>query len=218
LKHNQRKDKFNRFYKSNWFIIWVVIYGILYYLSTLLITALGISNYYIKVILIGILISIIARAISTHIHNSNFKLNFNLFIWTLVYILLLFGFRFILSYFALNQWLAIIVIALEFSIFTHLIKKIPFEILAIICIIISWMFAALLYVNENGFDLSKYIYTSNSLSENSDLNRNSLRLASGSGSKDYTPHTNYIQTHQPAKLESKDYMGSNLIISYRPFI
>jgi len=43
----------------------------------------------------------------------------------------------------------------------------------------------------------------------SKLIRQLLNVALFSGSTDYTPYATYTQTYNPAKLESKDYLGSN---------
>jgi len=46
----------------------------------------------------------------------------------------------------------------------------------------------------------------------SKLIRQLLRVALFSGSTDYIPFTAYTQTNKPAKLESKDYTGSNPVL------
>lgn len=137
--HSQ-KNRLDRLYKSYWFIIWFFIYGILIYLSTLLTNVLGIKNYYSQIIFIGIIISIIAKAISSHIHGFTFKLNFNLFIWTLIYILSLFSIKYVLSLVITNYWLSLIIISILIIIVIHLLKKTSFTFLSVIVIIISIIF------------------------------------------------------------------------------
>jgi len=139
--HNKTKH-FWQFYKTYWFLIWFVVYGLLFYLSTLLTSALHISNTYFQIIFIGVIISLFARIISCSIHKRTFHLSFNLLIWTLVYILLLFGMKYILTYFGSNILLGVILIALGFTVFIHLIKKIPLGVLSVFAII---LFILILY-------------------------------------------------------------------------
>jgi len=131
---------FKEIYRHWWFLFWILIYGILFYLSTLLVDTFGIRDYYFQIIFIGIIISVFARAISSNIHKYSFKLNFNLFIWAIVYVLLLFGMKYILSNFTINSILAILLISVGYTSFVHLIKKIDYTFLCAFVILISLTF------------------------------------------------------------------------------
>jgi len=146
--HNKTK-KFWQFYSTYWFLIWVVIYGVLYYLLTKLSELFNISNNYFQIIFVGAIICLFARIISTAIHKKAFKLSFNLLIWTLIYIFLLFGMQYLLTYLSDNFLFSLILIALGFTIGIHLLKKISFETLSVIFIVLAIIFIALLFFSKN---------------------------------------------------------------------
>lgn len=165
IKTKQTKSEFNKFYKNYWFIIWFFIYGILYYVSSLLTNIIGITNYYFQAIFIGLLISIIARIISSKIHLSKFKLNFSLVIWTLIYICLIFLIKHIFSLFVINYWLSLIILSILIVIFVQLLKKIPFTFLSAVVIIIVLIFGFFIYD-------AQYSTLNNNSDSNSVINSN----------------------------------------------
>jgi uncharacterized protein YkwD len=97
---------------------------------------LEIQNNYFQIVVIGFIISILARTISCAIHKRVFRISFSLLVWTLIYILLLFGFNYLLTLFNFNIWLNLFLIAMGLVIFTNLIKKISFKALSILSIIL----------------------------------------------------------------------------------
>ena len=168
-KHSRHHNKNNSFYKKYWFLIWVVVYGVLYYLSTLLANLIGITNIYYNIILIGVIISLFVRIISCSIHKHTFHLGFNLLIWTLIYILLLFGMKSIITYFTLNIWQGIILIALGYTILIHFIKKINFSFLTFVSIIL-FIFIFLL---SSGYNLADVAINEEQVDSNQ-INNNSI--------------------------------------------
>lgn len=142
-KHPRVKG-FNLFYKSNYFLIWIIIYGLLYYLSNFIISLLKFPSNYLKIICIGIIISFSSRIIDTNIRRYNFKLDFNLFIWTLIYIIILFVIEFIFNFVIINFWGRLIIIALIYTILIYLFKKIKYTTLKkgvlFVIILIVFMF------------------------------------------------------------------------------
>lgn len=84
----------------------------------------------------GAIISLFARAIHCIIHKKTFYINFSLFVWTITYILLFFGLTFVLSYLPMNYWINIMLVSLGITVSVHLVKKISFEKLAVISILI----------------------------------------------------------------------------------
>ena len=171
-RFGKKHTKFNKFYRHYWFLFWIIIYFVLYYLSSIFIVNIfEINNYYLQIIFIGFIISIISRIIHSNIKNYTFRLNFNLFIWTLVYILLIYGFNFLLNKFlSVNLWLNILIVSLGLTIFIDIIKKnIKFKVLSSFSIIITILFILLIFLsgsennvlinlNNNSFDFKNLFY------------------------------------------------------------
>jgi uncharacterized protein YkwD len=147
-KYSKRHTKniIKKIYGDWWLIFWFFIYGVLYYLSTIIIRLLDTSNYYLNIIILGTIISVFTRAIHCTIKGYKFKLNFNLFIWTLIYILLLFFIKGVLFLYFKNIFYEMFVVAIIYLILVYLLKKIDFEILKYFVIIVVILFIVSVFV------------------------------------------------------------------------
>jgi hypothetical protein len=182
---------FKKVYKQSGFLTKIFKYGILYFLLLIIAKLFGITDYYWQIIFIGTMISLFSRAISSYIFNYKFKFNFNLFIWTLVYILLLFFIKYIINSVTGKFVYEIIFVAIAYTFFIHLAKKVEYYSLCAVVILITLIF---------GFILAFGIYSDNPNStisgENVDIKSriiNSVIIKECSDGTDY----NFCSTNKP---------------------
>lgn len=131
-----RNNNIFRFYKSYWFLFWILIYSLLYYLSSLFLDLLNIVNNTTKLIFIAIIFSLFSRIITVIIYKNKFRFNFYLFIWTLVYVIILLSVNYLLLKVSFNFFIIILLNSLILTLVIHLLKKIRFKQLKNIVIII----------------------------------------------------------------------------------
>jgi len=155
MSHN---FKLMNFYKKYWYIFWFIIYGLLFAISVLFVNILSVSKLFTQLIIIGFIIGIFSRMIYLWIHKKVININFNLFIWILLYVILLFIFEFVLSYIKTSFIWEIVIIGILYTLIVYLLKKIKFKTLSIIVIISGLLLLiAILYQGDNTLN-NKQVY------------------------------------------------------------
>ena len=142
-----KNKSFLKLYTEYWYIFWFLIYGIFFYIFIKLSNLLNINNAYYQIIFVGVFLGLLSTLINCTIHKKIFRINFNLFIWLLVYILIT-GFILHLPIFNINLFWQLVVISLLLVIIIKLLKWINYRVLRICVIIITFCIILLvLFVN-----------------------------------------------------------------------
>jgi predicted nucleic acid binding AN1-type Zn finger protein len=123
-KFNIKSFKINK--KVLWFFIWILIYSFSVFLMGKIIPLIGVTQDWIKVLLTGLGITLVAKIIRTLKNDENFVINTKIIYWTLLHSFSYWIMIFFLNtyYFSINEFLNYLIIGLGINIIVKIFGKI----------------------------------------------------------------------------------------------